>query len=214
MTELKEKQNLVYFVNSKMYINLTNLCTCKCVFCIRDLNPTVEGVDMHLDNFKANADEVIENIKRLSDKIGNEIVFCGYGEPMLELESMKKIAQFIKTNYKNVAIRVNTNGHANLVHKRDVVPELKGLVDTFSVSFNADNAEDYKKITNCAFDAEVGFKGMQDFIKSAVDNGIKTYATVVVGYEGTNIDVEKCNQIVTSLGATFRIREYLNEGYS
>ena len=214
MSEQKETQNLVYFVNSKMYINLTNLCTCKCIFCIRDLNPTVEGVDMHLDNFKANVDEVIENIKRLSDKIGNEIVFCGYGEPMLELESLKKVAKFVKENYKDVSIRINTNGHANLVHKRDVIPELIGLVDTISVSFNADNAENYKKITNCAFEAEVGFQGMQDFIKSAVKHGIKTYATVVVGHEGTNIDVEKCNKMVTSLGAIFRIREYLNEGYS
>ena len=71
-------QNLVYFVSGKMYINLTNLCTCNCVFCIRDLNPTVEGVDMKLQNKSANPDEIIENIKLLSDKIGSEIVFCGY----------------------------------------------------------------------------------------------------------------------------------------
>ena len=74
-----------------MYINLTNLCTCSCVFCIRDLNPTVEGVDMQLPNKRANADTVISEIKRLSDKIGSEVTFCGYGEPMLELESLKKV---------------------------------------------------------------------------------------------------------------------------
>jgi len=214
MSNTKEQQNLVYFVNSKMYINLTNLCTCKCIFCIRDLNPMVEGVDMHLANQKANADDVIENIKRLSDKIGSEVVFCGYGEPTLELESLKKVSKFIKDTYTNVKIRVNTNGHANLINKRDIVPELKGLVDSFSVSLNSDNATQYKEITNCAFNAEVGFNGMQDFIKSAVKNNIKTYATVVVGYKDTIIDVEKCEQLATSLGATFRVREFLNKGYS
>ncbi|MCR4880333.1 MAG: TatD family nuclease-associated radical SAM protein [bacterium] len=209
-----EKQNLVYFVSGKMYINLTNLCTCKCVFCIRDLNATVEGVDMHLDNLRADADEVIKYIKELSDKIGSEVVFCGYGEPMLELESLKKVAKFIKENYPNVKIRVNTNGHANLIHKRDVLPELVGLVDIFSVSLNAENAQLYKQITQCSYDAGVAYEGMKDFIKKSVQYGFKTYATVVDGFEGAKVNVEMCGQIAQDLGAIYRVREYLNEGYS
>ena len=72
MSETLEKQNLVYFVNSKMYINLTNLCTCRCVFCIRDLNSTVEGVDMHLDNLKANPDEVKFVICKVVDLLNSK----------------------------------------------------------------------------------------------------------------------------------------------
>ena len=214
MVETIIKSNLVYFVSGKMYKNLTNLCTCSCVFCIRDLNPTVEGVDMQLPNKRANADTVISEIKRLSDKIGSEVTFCGYGEPMLELESLKKVASFIKENYPDVKIRVNTNGHANLVHKKDVVPELVGLIDSFSVSLNASDAQQYKEITRCSFDAEVGYEGMKNFVKSAVQNGIKTSVSVVVGFEGTNVDVDKCKEIAASLGAILRVREYLNEGYS
>jgi len=215
MVETKTlKSNLVYFVAGKMYINLTNLCTCNCVFCIRDLNPTVEGVDMKLKNQRANADEVILEIQRRSDEIGSEVTFCGYGEPMLELESLIKIAKFIKINYPEVKIRVNTNGHANLVHKRDVISELRGLVDSFSVSLNASDARQYKEITRCSFPAEVGFNGMLDFVKSAVQNGIKTYVSVVVGFENTDIDIDKCQEMAASLGAILRVREYLNEGYS
>ena len=209
-----EKQNLVYFVGGKMYINLTNLCTCKCVFCIRDLNPTVEGVDMHLNNLKADADEVIKYIKELSAQIGSEVVFCGYGEPMIELESLKKVAGFIKENYPNVTIRVNTNGHANLIHKRDVLPELAGLVDTFSVSLNAENAILYNQITNCCYDADTAYDGMKNFIKEAVKLGFKTYATVVDGFDGAKINVKMCEEIASELGAIFRVREYLNAGYS
>ena len=214
MVEAEIKSNLVYFVAGKMYINLTNLCTCSCVFCIRDLNPTVEGVDMKLKNKRANADDVISEIKRLSDKIGSEVTFCGYGEPTIELESLIKIAKYIKENHPDVKIRVNTNGHANLIHKRNVIPELVGLVDSFSVSLNASDAKQYKEITRCSFDAQVGFDGMQDFIRLAVQNGIKTFASVVVGFNDTNIDVDKCQEIAASLGAILRVREYLNEGYS
>ncbi|MCR4880541.1 MAG: TatD family nuclease-associated radical SAM protein [bacterium] len=209
-----EKQNLVYFVSGKMYINLTNLCTCKCVFCIRDLNATVEGVDMHLDNLKADADEVIKYINELSDKIGSEVVFCGYGEPMIELESLEKVAKYVKENYPNVKIRVNTNGHANLIYKRDVLPELVGLVDTFSVSLNAENADLYKKITQCCYDADIAYQGMKDFIKESVKLGFNTYATVVDGFDGAKVDVKMCEKIAVELGANFRVREYLNEGYS
>ena len=209
-----EQQNLVYFVAGKMYINLTNLCTCKCVFCIRDLNATVEGVDMHLDNLKADADDVIKYIKELDNKIGSEVVFCGYGEPTIELETLKKVAKFIKDNYKNVQIRVNTNGHANLIHKRNVIPELVGLVDSFSVSLNAENAKLYKQITNCSFDADIAYEGMKNFIKESVNTGIKTYATVVDGFDGAKINVDMCKKTAEDLGAIFRVREYLNEGYS
>ena len=211
---MSDNSNLVYFVASKMYINLTNLCTCNCVFCIRDLNPTVEGVDMHIDGMRAKADDVISSIKNLEDKIGDEVVFCGYGEPMLELDTMKTVAKFIKENYPDVKIRVNTNGHANLVHKRDVLPELVGLIDSFSVSLNATDAEDYKKITRCSFDAQVAYEGMKNFVKSAVENGIKTYVSVVVGFDGANVDVDKCQEIAAALGAILRVREYISEGYS
>ncbi len=214
MAQIKEKQNLVYFVNSKMYINLTNLCTCNCVFCIRDITPTVEGVDMKLKNKSANSNEVIEQIKFYADKIGTEIVFCGYGEPMIELKNLKIIAKYIKENYSNVKIRVNTNGHANLIHKRNVIPELREIVDIFSVSLNADNAKQYKEITRCSFDAQIAFDGMKDFIKSAVENNITTYATVVEGFREININISECQKLAESLGAIFRVRKYLNEGYS
>ena len=76
------------------------------------------------------------------------------------------------------------------------------------------NAKKYKQITNCCFDGELAFQAMQDFIKNSVNAGIKTYATVVDGFPSANIDVAKCAEMVAKLGAEFRVREYLNEGYS
>ncbi len=208
------ENNLVYFVNSKMYINVTNLCTCKCLFCLRDITSEVEGVNMWIDKQSAKAENIIDILKEKSDLIGNEITFCGYGEPLIELETVKEVAKFIKSNFPNVKIRVNTNGHANLIHKRNVVPELKGLIDSFSVSLNAQNAKLYKKITRCCFDAEVGYNGMLDFVKELIKENIDTTMSVVSGFKKARIDIQVCENIAQSLGAKFRIREYLEHGYS
>ena len=81
------------------------------------------------------------------NKLSNEIVFCGYGEPMLKLDILKQVAKYIKDNYPNTIIRVNTNGHANLVYKRNVLSELKGFVDKFSVSLNGENEDIYNNDT-------------------------------------------------------------------
>ena len=208
------ENNLVYFVNSKMYINVTNLCTCKCLFCLRDISSEVEGVNMWIDKQSAKAEDIIDILKSKKDFIGDEITFCGYGEPLIELETVKTVAKFIKENFPDVKIRVNTNGHANLVHKKNVVPELKGLIDSFSVSLNAQNAKLYKKITRCCYDEEVGYNGMLDFVKELIKENIDTTMSVVSGYKKARINVEECEKIAHSLGAKFRVREYLENGYS
>ena len=208
------EDNLVYFVNSKMYINVTNLCTCKCLFCLRDISAEVEGVNMWIDKQSAKAEDIINILVEKKDLIKDEVTFCGYGEPLIELETVKEVAKFIKTNYPNVKIRVNTNGHANLVHKRNIVPELKGLVDSFSVSLNAQNAKLYKKITRCCFDDEVGYNGMLDFVKELVKENIDTTMSVVSGFKKARINIGECEKIANNLGAKFRVREYLEKGYS
>ena len=35
--------------------------------------------------------------------------------------AVKEVAKFIKNNYKDVKIRVNTNGHANFIYKRNIL---------------------------------------------------------------------------------------------
>ncbi|MDD3594411.1 MAG: TatD family nuclease-associated radical SAM protein [Candidatus Gastranaerophilales bacterium] len=214
MTETAQKENLVYFVNSKMYINVTNLCTCRCVFCIRNISSEVEGVNMWIDKQSASAQKIIEQIKLLEDKMGDEIVFCGYGEPLIEIEAVKEIAKFIKDNYPNIKIRVNTNGHANLIHKRNVVDELKGLVNSISISLNAHNAKLYNELTQNAFKDDSAYEGMKEFARLCSQAGIDTYMSVVTGYKNFRIDVNACEEIAKKSGAKLRIREYLEEGYS
>ena len=92
---------------------------------------------MFLTNENVKASEVISQLHKFEKYIKNEIIFCGYGEPMLKLDIIKEVSKYIKENYPDVKIRINTNGHANLIYKRNVLPELKGLADKFSISLNA-----------------------------------------------------------------------------
>lgn len=207
-----EEQNLVYLLDGKIYINLTNKCTNECIFCIRTLKDDVCGKNLWLKNDNVNAEEVIKQLKSLKQD-EEEIIFCGYGEPTLKLEILKEVAKFIKENYNNVKIRLNTNGHANFIYKRNIIPELVGLIDEISVSLNASTEDLYKELTQPNLVCENILDEVKDFIKKSVEAGIPTTASVVSGYKNYNVDLEQCEKIAQGLGAKFRVREWLNEGY-
>ena len=204
--------NYVYELAGKVYINLTNLCTNDCVFCIRTLKDDVEGTSLKLKNENVKVEDVTEQLKNFRID-NNEIVFCGYGEPLIKIEEVKTIAKHIKENYKNTTVRINTNGLGNMIHKRDIVPELKGCIDAVSVSLNAENDELYNKISRPNPKYKGAYSRVKEFIWYCARAGIDTTATIVTGYKDFKPDVEKCEQIAKNLGAKFRIREWLDNGY-
>ena len=203
--------NLAYILDGKVYINLTNRCTNNCVFCIRTIKDDVVGADLFLNTENVKAQDVIEQLENMKDKLSSEIIFCGYGEPMLKLEVLKEVAKYIKEKYPSTIIRVNTNGHANLVYKRNVLPELKGLVDKFSISLNGENEEVYNKLSQP--NIKNAYTAVKEFIKESVQEGFDTTATIVTGYKDYKVDKEKCIEITKALGAKFRERPWLDNGY-
>lgn len=210
--QMAEEQNLVYLLGGKIYINLTNKCTNECVFCIRTLKDDVCGANLWLKNDSVTADEVIKQLIAIR-KAENEIVFCGYGEPTLKLEILKEVAKYIKDNYTDVKIRLNTNGHANFIFKRNIIPELVGLIDSISVSLNAPDEELYKELTQPNIVCDNFLEEVKDFIKKSVEAGIDTTASVVSGYKDYDINLQECEKIATEAGAKFRVREWLESGY-
>ncbi len=203
--------NLVYILDGKVYINLTNSCTNNCVFCIRAIKDDVVGTNLFLNTENVKAEDVINQLEAIKDKLSKEIIFCGYGEPMLKLDVLKQVAKYIKEKYPDTIIRVNTNGHANKVYKRNVLPELKGLVDKFSVSLNGENEEVYNSVSLPTI--EGAYQAVKDFIKEAAKEGFDTTATIVTGYKNYKIDMPKCIEISKELGAKFRERPWIENGY-
>ena len=203
---------LVYTLDEKIYINLTNRCTNDCIFCLRNDKADVKGQALWLDNENSTADDVVEQFENIYRKTpSKEVIFCGYGEPMLKFEVLKEVAKYIKNKYPETKIRINTNGHANFVYKRNVVPELKGLVDEFSVSLNAPEKDEYNELSKPKFDG--AYDEVKKFIKACHGENIKVTASVVEGYKGRHIDLETCKKIAHELGAEFRVREWIVNGY-
>ena len=90
--------NLVYFLDGKAYINITNACTNRCLFCIRDIKNDVKGTNLWLDLDNVKAQDVIEQLEEHRLKIKDEITFCGYGEPTLRFDELIQVAKYIKEN--------------------------------------------------------------------------------------------------------------------
>ena len=206
---------LVYELDGKIYINLTNKCTNDCIFCLRKDKDDVKGQQLWLDNENSTADDVVAQYEKIllkkTQNANSEVIFCGYGEPMLKLDVLKEVAKYIKQNYPQTKIRINTNGHANYVYKRNIVPELKGLIDTISVSLNGESSEEYNKLSQPVF--ENAYDEVKKFIKECADNGFETIASVVEGYKGQHLDLDKCKKIASDLGANLRVREWIPNGY-
>lgn len=204
---------LAYVLYGKIYINLTNRCTNDCVFCLRSQKDDVCGQEMWLENEDFEAQEVITQFEEIyKNSPSNELIFCGYGEPMLKLDILKTVAEYVRKNYPQIKIRVNTNGHANYIHKRNVVPELKGLIDEFSISLNAENSEEYDRLSQPKFKG--AYNEVLKFIKASSDSGIETIASIVEGYKGEHHDIDLCKKIAEENGATLRVREWIENGYS
>ena len=64
-----------------------------------------------------------------------EFIWCGFGEPTFRLDLMLEAAPWLRS--RGARIRLNTNGHACMIHGRDVLPDLSTAVDAISISMNA-----------------------------------------------------------------------------
>lgn len=194
---------VVYPIRNSLYLNITNRCTAACTFCVRYHTDFVKGHNLRLRE-EPSAEAVITAIG--DAKRYDEVVFCGYGEPLIRLDTVKMIADAVKR--QGVKVRVDTNGHGNLIHKRNILPELAGLVDSISVSLNAQDAALYERICQPKFGTST-HESVKEFIREAVKYIPEVIVTAVT-YPG--VDIEACRRIAEGLGARFRVREYNEVG--
>ncbi len=188
-----------------LYVNLTNKCTNRCTFCIRNNENGVGGdADLWLTKEPSVAD-VIEALEKFDVKKYKEVVFCGYGEPTMRLDALLEIAAYVKANY-SCSVRINTNGHANAIYKTDVTKRFSGLIDTISISMNAPDAKAYNEICQCCF-GEAGFAHMLEFAKLARKYVPQVMLSIVDIMPAE--DIARCRELAGEVGCTLRVRHYV-----
>ena len=192
--------SFTYKIGNTLYINVTNRCNANCEFCHRKDEPILSGYNLGMSkDEEPDADVYIKEIG--NPKNYKEIVFGGYGEPSIRWDVIKEVAKSIKQNGGKT--RILTNGHGNVINKRDITPEMKNLIDTVSISFNSADAKQYAQMMGLE---ESYFDAMKSFAKEVKNYVPKVVMTVV---EMENIDVEKARQTVEEeIGVEFRVRPY------
>jgi len=195
----KAEVSFVYKLRDSLYINITNRCNADCVFCDRKGEAVLSGYNLKMK--KSEEPEALEYIKQIGDpKNYKEIVYCGYGEPTIRWDVVKEISKYVKDNGGKT--RLNTDGHGNYINKRDITPELKGLIDVVSISLNSTDPGQYGELMRISPEMH---REMLDFAKKA-----KGYSHVVLSIVGLDeIDKEKAKDLVVNeLGVEYREREF------
>ena len=201
--DIDQSTRIAYVIRNSLYLNITNRCSNSCTFCAKFKDFTVKGHQLCLER-EPSYEDVIKAVGDPSEY--DEVVFCGYGEPLLRLDLVKKVASYLKK--RHVKIRINTDGQANLVHGRNILPELSELVDAVSVSLNAPDAKTYQKICQSEF-GEAAYDALKEFLKEA-----RMYIPSVTATAVTlpGIDIEACRAVAEELGVEFRKRIYNEVG--
>jgi TatD DNase family protein len=198
-----QSTKIAYKIRNSLYLNITNRCSNRCSFCAKFDDFTVKGHNLLLDG-EPSFEEIMAAVGQPQGI--DEVVFCGYGEPLIRIDLVKRVAAELKG--RGYPIRINTDGQANLVHGRNILPELAGLVDSISVSLNAPDAATYGQICNTPFGA-AGFEAVCTFIRDAQQHIPQVVASAVTV---PGIDIDACRSLAESLGAEFRAREYAEVG--
>jgi len=204
---------------TRLYLNATNRCTNRCSFCVRFRVDGLGGAVL-----RGEAEPDLEGLLAAVEGLGGpaayrEIIWCGFGEPTFRLDLIVAAAPRLRIG--QARIRLNTNGHACLIHGRDVLPELSGAVDEVSVSLNAPSCARYLELCRPTSEALPGgiprptgastgderfWHATVEFLRRAPACFDRVQASVV-GIALSAEEIEETRELALSLGAhRFRVR--------
>jgi TatD DNase family protein len=191
---------IAYTLDGRRFINVTNRCSLQCTFCPKLHGGVGAGDRQWLLEREPSVEEMVAAAG--NPREFRTIVFGGLGEPTLRLYDVLEAARRIRQ--RGGVIRIDTDGLANLVHGRDVTPDLEGLVDALSVSLNAHNADVYE--LHCRPQRAGSYTTVLDFVERAADYVPDITLTVIDGLP--DVDVEACRNLGHRLGARLRVLPY------
>ena len=188
---------------NQVYANITNRCDCNCQFCIRSHKDSVGEADNLWHKSEPTLEEIRQAMDAFDFKGYDELVYCGYGEPTCALDNLLASAAYAKEK-QNIKIRLNTNGLANLYHKRNIIPELAKVIDSVSVSLNAPTAEKYQEVTRPQF--ENAFPALLEFAELA--KGAFEHVQFSIVDVLPEEEIKECQRIADERGIYLKIRKF------
>lgn len=196
----KPPVSYTYLMRNSLYVNITNRCNAACIFCDREGEAVLNGYNLKMK--KGEEPSAEEFIAEIGDPTRyREVVFCGYGEPTIRWDVVKEISKYVKS--KGGRTRLNTNGHANVINKKDITPEMEGIIDSVSVSLNALDENEYSRLVGVEKEM---FGEMLGFTKKARQFVPEVVLTIVAEQ---NIDAAEARKLAEEkVGVKFREREY------
>ncbi len=211
---------------ARLYLNVTNRCTNRCSFCVRILAPTLGDATALWGDAEPDLPALLAAIRaRARPDSWREVIWCGFGEPTYRLDLITAAAGELRRLARS--IRLNTNGHACLIHGRDVLPELASAVDAVHVSLNAPTPERYGALCRPvpieistspetlgrapgdrtgSGDIRAAWNAMLDFLTRAPRHFREVQASVVGAVLSAD-EIEACRDLARARGVDrFRVR--------
>ena len=198
------RSNVVYWLGTSLYLNITNRCSNSCYFCFRHYWDGIGGFNLRLSQEPSASQVINDLIEQIHRRRWSEVVFCGFGEPTIRLNCILEVTKWVK-EHSNLKVRVDTNGHGYLLNLgREVVLELKEVgVDEVSVSLDGQDKETYNKICKPVFaDA---YEAVLKFIQKAKE----LIDVEITAVRIPEINVSEIERVASQLGVRFRLREYI-----
>jgi radical SAM protein with 4Fe4S-binding SPASM domain len=172
------KKRIHKFENNKIFgLGIENSCFCnaKCTFCPHEKMKR-EKIFMNMNVFN----KLVERLKQ--EKINVRYVnMAGTGEPLMDKEIFKKI-KIIKKEFPKAIMYLPTN--FSLADKEMIEKIIESGLDNVTISLNADNEKDYKKLMGLDFKRTIN--NIENLIKIRKEKRSKLIITITLVANSTN----------------------------
>ena len=198
---------ITYSYGKNLYVNTTNRCDMHCDFCLRQSGDGVGEADSLWLEREPTREEIWEDLQKRDLNAFSELVFCGYGEPTYRLHDILWVCDRVR-EISSIPIRMDTNGHGNLIWGEDVAPLFRGRFDTVSISLNAVTPREYVALCH-PVQGEAAYQAMLDFARECKQY-VPHVILTIVDKDKSPEEIQTCRDIAQKLGVTLRIRSFID----
>ena len=187
----------MYKIYGNVYMNITGKCDNGCRFCIRQRTDGLGGYYLR-HHIEPEPERLRSIIDFLTVHPGEELVFCGYGEPTMRPALREELAGM--ASRKGFTVRLNTKGTCLTSISEQRASEMLAHFDKVSVSLNASCRHEYMNL--CRPNDPEAWDALLRFVELAAES--TSVRATAVRYPG--VDMKAVKRLAGRLGLPFRAR--------